>query len=160
MSQEPKSDSDYKGDHEDSDFFIDEDNIIEDFEVYMENFYMNLDTGAETNELFDEAEDLEVIDNDEFDSLSDDLRDTRRRELLMKLGKQKVCSEGEVRNVAFHLGQKYREKRIERQSGYACFRDQKEYFLQKKSRLTAVCTGIMIGNRSGVQCPWRLQESR
>ncbi|KAL4592504.1 hypothetical protein LXL04_005502 [Taraxacum kok-saghyz] len=91
-SQEPKSDSDYEGDHEDSDFFIDEDNIIEDVEVDMEDFYMNIDTGAETNELSSEAEDLEVIDNDEFDSLSDDSRDTRRRELLKELGKQKVCS--------------------------------------------------------------------
>ncbi|KAL4587841.1 hypothetical protein LXL04_000715 [Taraxacum kok-saghyz] len=95
-SQEPKSDSDYEGDHEDSDFFIDDDNIIEDVEVDMEDFYMNIDTGAETNELSNEAEDIEVINNDEFDSLSDDSRDTRRRKLLKELGKQKVCSEGEI----------------------------------------------------------------
>ncbi|KAL4563563.1 hypothetical protein LXL04_027606 [Taraxacum kok-saghyz] len=94
-----------------------QDNIIEDVEVEMEDFYMNIDTGAETNELSNEEEDIEVIDNDEFDSLSDDSRDTRRRKLLKELGKQ-------------------------------------------KSRLTAVCTGIVIGNASGIQCPWRLHASR
>ncbi|KAL4575660.1 hypothetical protein LXL04_022511 [Taraxacum kok-saghyz] len=162
-SQEPKSDSDYEGDHEDSNFFIDEDNIIEDVEVDMEDFYMNIDTGAETNELSNEAEDIEVIDNDEFDSLSDDSRDTRRRKLLNELGKQKVCSEGEVHNVAFHIGQKYRTKKeLKDKVDMHALKTKKSIFFKKndKSRLTAVCTGTVIGNASGIQCPWRLHASR
>ncbi|CAI9262010.1 unnamed protein product [Lactuca saligna] len=67
---------------EDSDFMIDEDNIIEDVDVDMEDFNLNIDTeaefngcqslGGQRNEDSDEEDDLEVIDNDEWDSLSDD----------------------------------------------------------------------------------------
>ncbi|CAI9301126.1 unnamed protein product [Lactuca saligna] len=88
---------------EDSDFMIDEDNIIEDVEVDMEDFNLNIDTeaefngcqslGGQRNEDSDEQEDLEVIDNDEWDSLSDDSGDNRkRREMIKELGKQTLCS--------------------------------------------------------------------
>ncbi|XP_052621593.1 uncharacterized protein LOC128127206 [Lactuca sativa] len=60
--------------------------------------------GGQRNEDSDEEEDVEVIDNDEWDSLSDDSGDNRkRREMIKELGKQTLCSAGEVHKVAFHI---------------------------------------------------------
>ncbi|CAI9265561.1 unnamed protein product [Lactuca saligna] len=149
---------------EDSDFMIDEDNIIEDVDVDMEDFNLNIDTeakfngcqrmGGQRNEDSDEEDDLEVIDNDEWDSLSDDSGDNRkRREMIKELGKQTLCSAETRRNISFTKND--------------------------KSRLTTVCDGTVVLNASGVggptsgkkvkgkdvnsdkvKCTWKLHASR
>nr|KAJ0225045.1 hypothetical protein LSAT_V11C100021880 [Lactuca sativa] len=107
---------------EDSNFMIYEDNIIEDVEVDMEDFNPTIDTeaefngcqslGGQRNENSDAEEDVEVIDNDKWESLSDNSGDNRkRREMIKELGKQTLCSAGEVHKVAFHIRKKYKAKK-------------------------------------------------
>ncbi|CAI9280225.1 unnamed protein product [Lactuca saligna] len=152
---------------EDSDFMIDEDNIIEDVDVDMEDFNLNIDTeaefngcqrmGGQRNEDSDEEDDLEVIDNDEWDSLSDDSGDNRkRREMIKELGKQTLCSAGEVHKVAFHIGQKYKAKKeLKDKIDLHALETRRNISFTKndKSRLTAVCDGTVVLNASGVGGP-------
>ncbi|CAI9265993.1 unnamed protein product [Lactuca saligna] len=153
---------------EDSDFMIDEDHIIEDVEVDMEDFNLNIDTevefngcqslgGVQINEDSDEQEDLEVIDNDEWDSLSDDSGDNRkRREMIKELGKQTLCSVGEVHKVAFHIGQKYKTKKdLKDKIDLHALETRRNISFTKnnKSRLTAICDGNVVSNASGVGGP-------
>ncbi|CAI9265013.1 unnamed protein product [Lactuca saligna] len=178
---------------EDSDFMIDEDNIIEDVDVDMEDFNLNIDTeaefngcqrmGGQRNEDSDEEDDLEVIDNDEWDSLSDDSGDNRkRREMIKELGKQTLCSAGEVHKVAFHIGQKYKAKKeLKDKIDLHALETRRNISFTKndKSRLTAVCDGTVVLNASGVggptsgkkvkgkdvnsdkvKCTWKLHASR
>ncbi|CAI9268153.1 unnamed protein product [Lactuca saligna] len=60
--------------------------------------------GVETeNEVVDteDVEDVEVIDNDEWDSLGEDSDDERRKAILKQMVKEKKCSLGEVHTVTF-----------------------------------------------------------
>ncbi|CAI9267133.1 unnamed protein product [Lactuca saligna] len=178
---------------EDSDFMIDEDNIIEDVEVDMEDFNLNIDIevefngcqslGGQRNEDSDEEEDVEVIDNDEWDSLSEDSGDNRkRRGMIKELGKQTLCSAGEVHKVAFHIGQKYKAKKeLKDKVDLHALETRRNISFTKneKSRLTTVCDGIVVLNASGVggptsgkkvkgkdvnpdkvKCTWKLHASR
>ncbi|CAI9303784.1 unnamed protein product [Lactuca saligna] len=152
---------------EDSDFMIDEDNTIEDVEVDMEDFNLNIDTeaefngcpnlGGQRNEDSDEQEDLEVIDNDKWDSLSDDSGDNRkRREMIKELGKQTLYSAGEVHKVAFHIRQKYKAKKeLKDKIDMHALETRRNISFTKndKSRLTAVCDGTVVLNASGVGGP-------
>ena len=57
-------------------------------------------------------EELDVIDNDEWDSMEEDSDlERKRRAVLKDLGKENVCSEGQVHKVTFHIGQKYKSKK-------------------------------------------------
>ncbi|CAI9288182.1 unnamed protein product [Lactuca saligna] len=178
---------------EDSDFMIDGDNIIEDVEVNMEDFNLIIDTeaefngcqslGGQRNEDSDEEEDVEVIDNDELDSLSDDSGDNRkRREMIKELGKQTLCSAGEVHKVAFHIIQKYKAKKeLKDKVDLHALETKRNISFTKndKSRLTTVCDGSVVSNASGVggptsrenvkgkdvnsdkvKCTWKLHASR
>ncbi|CAI9285679.1 unnamed protein product [Lactuca saligna] len=112
-----------EGSEEDSDFLEDEENYVSDIEVDMSDFYMNVDLdveyvdrgkGVETeNEVVDteDVEDVEVIDNDEWDSLGEDSDDERRKAILKQMVKEKKCSLGEVHTVTFQVGQKYKSKK-------------------------------------------------
>nr|KAJ0225993.1 hypothetical protein LSAT_V11C100044920 [Lactuca sativa] len=150
---------------EDSDFMIYEDNIIEDVEVDMEDFNLNIDTkaefngcqslGGQRNEDNDEEEDVE-------DSLSDDSGDNRkRREMIKELGKQTLCSADKVDLHALET------------------RRNIPFTKNDKSRLTVVCDGTVVLNASGVggptsgkkvkgkdvnpdkvKCTWKLHASR
>ncbi|CAI9294904.1 unnamed protein product [Lactuca saligna] len=106
---------------EDIDFIVDEDNLIPYIEVDMENFHMSIDTDAEylrseykfheCNDVQEEVEDIEVLKNDEWDSLGEDSdNDRKRREVIKQLGKERVCSHGEVHKVAFHVGRNILEE--------------------------------------------------
>ncbi|XP_023761955.2 uncharacterized protein LOC111910350 isoform X2 [Lactuca sativa] len=165
--QEEPDDIDFENQNsedEDSDFMIDEDNIIEDVDVDMEDFNLNIDTeaefngcqrmGGQRNEDSDEEDDLEVIDNDEWDSLSEDSGDNRkRREMIKELGKQTLCSAGEVHKVAFHIGQKYKAKKeLKDKIDLHALETRRNISFTKndKSRLTAVCDGTVVLNASGV----------
>nr|KAJ0226779.1 hypothetical protein LSAT_V11C100003540 [Lactuca sativa] len=104
-----------EGSEEDSDFLEDEENYVSDIEVDMSDFYMNVDLdveyvdrgkGVETeNEVVDteDVEDVEVIDNDEWDSLGEDSDDERRKAILKQMVKEKKCSLGEVHAVTFQV---------------------------------------------------------
>nr|KAJ0185293.1 hypothetical protein LSAT_V11C900488940 [Lactuca sativa] len=178
---------------EDSDFTIDEDNIIEDVKVDMEDCNLNINTeadfngcqslGGQRNEDSDEEEDVEVFDNDEWDSLSDDSGDNRkRREMIKELGKQTLCSAGEVHKVAFHIGQKYKAKKeLKDKLDLHALETKRNISFTKtdKSRLTVVCDRNVVLNASGVggptfgkkvkgkdvnsdkvKCTWKLHASR
>ncbi|CAI9259871.1 unnamed protein product [Lactuca saligna] len=85
-----------EGSEEDSDFLEDEEN-------YMLNMF-HRGKGVETeNEVVDteDVEDVEVIDNDEWDSLGEDSDDERRKAILKQMVKEKKCSLGEVHAVTF-----------------------------------------------------------
>ena len=58
---------------------------------------------------------MEVIDNDEWDSLNDDSGDNmKRRKMIEELGKQKLCSVGEVYNVDIMLVKNIKTRKIEK----------------------------------------------
>ncbi|CAI9291361.1 unnamed protein product [Lactuca saligna] len=104
----------------------DEDNISE-VEVDMTDFNLNLDkdygcvqmdrfhNGVGTN---DEHEDIEVIDNDRWDSLDEGSEDERKKRCaLNNLAKEKRCSLGNVHKASFYVGQKFKsKKKIERKN--------------------------------------------
>ncbi|KAL4582854.1 hypothetical protein LXL04_007415 [Taraxacum kok-saghyz] len=91
------------------DDLVDEENNIPEVEVDMADFTLNLD-GDESNTdggVADEEidEDLDVIDNEIWDSLdegSDD--DMRRRNVLKNLAKEKRCNLGNVHKASFYVG--------------------------------------------------------
>nr|KAJ0210471.1 hypothetical protein LSAT_V11C400202580 [Lactuca sativa] len=139
-----------------SDFMVDEDNLILDIEVDMENFHMSIDTDAEYlgseykfhegNDVQEEVEDIEVINNDEWDFMGKDSdNDRKRREIIKQLGKERVCSHGEVHKVAFHVGQKYNSKKELKEKLIGMhWRLEEIFVLQKMTN---------IGNY-GSQCKW------
>lgn len=53
----------------------------------------------------DEQEDIQVINNDECDSLDDGSnKDNKRRATIKDLGKEKTCSLGEVHKISLYFG--------------------------------------------------------
>ncbi|GJV00947.1 mutator type transposase [Tanacetum coccineum] len=87
LGSENGSDSSSGSDSEDSDYFVDEENLIDDVDVDMAEFKSHTDpdvewvgckeTVVEENEVFD----LKEVDHDEFDSRSDSDEDARRKAL-------------------------------------------------------------------------------
>lgn len=162
-----ESSEDNSEDSEDSDFMVDEDNLIPDIEVDMENFHMSIDTDEEYlgseykfhegNDVQEEVEDIKVINNDEWDSMGEDSdNDRKRREIIKQLGKERVCSHGEVHKVAFHVGQKYNSKKElkEKIDRHALETRRNICFTKNdKHRLTFFCKGTVVVNASGVGGP-------
>ncbi|CAI9282945.1 unnamed protein product [Lactuca saligna] len=104
-----RSETKQEDDSDDSDHWVDEDNVIEDVEVDMRDFNMSIDTEVEfldkmarnprQHESDEEADGLDVIDNDAFDSLDDDSdQDRKRRAVLKQLSNEKSCLFGELTN--------------------------------------------------------------
>ncbi|CAI9284036.1 unnamed protein product [Lactuca saligna] len=99
--------SDESEDSDNSDLWVDENNIILDVEVDMRDFYINIDLEAEflekrlsnhrENESDEVNEELDVIDNDQSDSL-DEGSDIERKRLnvIKELGKETICYQGEI----------------------------------------------------------------
>ncbi|KAL4588918.1 hypothetical protein LXL04_001818 [Taraxacum kok-saghyz] len=96
--QDSQTDDD---DSEDSDYWVDEENLIPDIEVDMRDFHMSIDTDVEfmerplnTNRGLDDngnTEELDVIDNDAWDYVEEDsCLDRKRRAVLKDLGKENV----------------------------------------------------------------------
>ncbi|KAL4564975.1 hypothetical protein LXL04_029054 [Taraxacum kok-saghyz] len=112
------SDEDQPLEDEKEDDLVDEENNVPEVEVDMADFTLNLDRdesevhidGGAADEEGDE--DLDVIDNERWDSLdegSDD--DMRRRNVLKNLGKEKRCNLGNVHKASFYVGQKFKSKK-------------------------------------------------
>ncbi|KAL7609296.1 uncharacterized protein LOC122197548 [Lactuca sativa] len=170
--------SDESEDSDDNDFWVDEDNIIHDVEVDMRDFYMNIDLEAEflekrlskhrENDSDEVNEELDVIDNDQLDSLDEgsDI-DRKRRAVIKELGKETRCSQGEIHKVTFRIGQKYKNKKeLKEKIQLHALETRRNIFFMKndKMRLRAICKGTVAFNDGHVgeptPCPWVIQGSR
>ncbi|KAL4577828.1 hypothetical protein LXL04_013942 [Taraxacum kok-saghyz] len=100
-----------ESDESDIDFIVDEENYVSDVEVDMSDFHLNIDLDAEYVERSTpteqdeegDIEDVEVIDNDEWDSVAEDSADEKRKSLLKQLRKEKRCSHGVVHAAPFYV---------------------------------------------------------
>nr|KAJ0227125.1 hypothetical protein LSAT_V11C100031310 [Lactuca sativa] len=171
-----------EGSEEDNDFLEDEENYVSDIEVDMSDFYMNVDVdveyvdrgkGVETEKEDVDMEyhgDVEVIDNDEWDSLGEDTDDERRKAILKQTVKEKKCSLGEVHAVTFQVGQKYKSKKeIKDKVNKLAIETRRNLGFKKndKTRIRVVRKGNVpnvnasgVGKGNEVNCSWSLQTSR
>lgn len=188
------SDLDNDDDSGDSDYWVDEENLIPNVEVDMRDFHMNVDSDAEffednRTEVVDndkEPQELDVIQNDEWDSLDEDSDlDKKRRAVLKQLGKERQCSLGEVHTVKFHIGQKFKTKpELKDKIDLHALETRRNIFFVKNdlTRLTAKCKGKVAINdtqvggptlgekskskskgkdkKANVECPWLIHASR
>ncbi|XP_052626793.1 uncharacterized protein LOC128133411 [Lactuca sativa] len=163
-----KGEDDYGDDDDsdsDSDVIVDIDNEIDDIDVDMSDFRMNIDEGVEysgfgfNNDVedeqeTDEEEDLEVIDCDGWESLGEDSdTEKNRRVLLKRLGKEKVCSHGEVHKSSFYVGQMWKSKKdLKNKVDEHALETRRNLAFKKNdaTRLRAYCKGVVLGtNVSG-----------
>ncbi|KAL4564105.1 hypothetical protein LXL04_028157 [Taraxacum kok-saghyz] len=174
------SECDTNGSEEDSDYLVDEESYVSDIEVDMSDFHISVDVDIEYFERENVAdgndkvvEDVEVLDNDEWDSLGEDSEDDRRKAYLKELGKEKICSHGEAHAVTFHVGQKFKSKKeIKDKVNKLAIETRRNLCFKKndKIRLRVVCRGnVPDASGSGVggaiksnkvTCPWSMQASR
>ena len=80
----------------------------------MADFFLNVESDVEGACINDghEPEDMEVINNEEFESLDEGSdQDRERRALIRNLGKEKRCSLGSVHIQSFSVGQKFKSKK-------------------------------------------------
>lgn len=146
--------------------FFDEENMVSDVHVDMDDFDITIETDEHvlvrdntmtTNvDVEDEAEDIEVIDNEEWDSFGDESdNDSKRKRIMKNLGKDKTCSEGHVHKPSFHVGQQYKSKKElkDRIDTHALeTRRNLTFSKNDKFRLTAFCAGNLPdvnGDRAG-----------
>nr|KAJ0185983.1 hypothetical protein LSAT_V11C900495000 [Lactuca sativa] len=96
------------------DDIMDEESNIEDVDVDMADFFLNVESdveGACINDVH-EPEDMKVINNEEFKSLDEGSdQDRERRALIKNLGKEKRCNLGSVHMQSFSVGQKFKSKK-------------------------------------------------
>ncbi|CAI9302900.1 unnamed protein product [Lactuca saligna] len=168
-----------EGTEEDIDFLEDEENYVSDIEVDMSDLYTNVDLdveyvdrgkGVETENEVVDTEDVEVIDNDEWDSLGEDSDDERRKAILKQIVKEKKCSLGEVHAVNFQVGQKYKSKKeIKDKVNKLAIETRRNLGFKKndKTRLTVVCKGNVpnvnasgVGKGNKLNCSWSMQTSQ
>ncbi|KAL4558536.1 hypothetical protein LXL04_036737 [Taraxacum kok-saghyz] len=86
---------------EDDDFIVDQENTIHDVDVDMADFRLNVDSDMERDYVLngfpvdDEPEDMEVINNEDWESLDEGSdEDNKRRALIKSLGKPKNAALG------------------------------------------------------------------
>ncbi|CAI9262685.1 unnamed protein product [Lactuca saligna] len=174
MDDENQAKIDEEADSDDSDYWVDEDNVIKDLEVDMRDFNMSIDTEVEVldkrarnprqHESDEEADELDVIDNDAFDSMDEDSdQDRKRRPVLKQLSKEKSCSLGEVHKCHFKIGQKYNSKQeLEEKIKMHALETKKNIAFKKndKSRLRAICNGVVAFNNDVVGGPTQTEKSK
>nr|GEV34381.1 hypothetical protein [Tanacetum cinerariifolium] len=110
---ENSNDSD---DSQDSDFMVDKENTVDEVEVDMQNYYINIDPQVEfpgcsshsaiSNEAKDVDKYVEVIDNDSFDSSESDEGDDKRKRKLKELRKNNTCDDN-LNEIPFFCGQRF-----------------------------------------------------
>nr|KAJ0225055.1 hypothetical protein LSAT_V11C100025760 [Lactuca sativa] len=174
VESKERSETEHEDDSDDSDYWVDEDNVIEDVEVDMRDFNMSIDTEVEfldkrarnprQHESDEEADELDVIDNDAFDSMDEDSdQDRKRRAVLKQLSKEKSCSLGEVHKCHFKIGQKYNSKQeLKEKIKMHALETKKNIAFKKndKSRLRAICNGVMAFTNDGVGGPTQAEKSK
>ncbi|KAL4572319.1 hypothetical protein LXL04_019091 [Taraxacum kok-saghyz] len=153
---QPLEDESDEGADLEEDDLVDEENNVPEVEVDMADFTLNLD-GDESNTDRGDAdeeidEDLDVIDNERWDSLdegSDD--DIKRRNVLKNLAKEKRCNLGNVHKASFYVGQKFKSKKELKDliDDHAIQTRRNLYFEKNdKLRLRAKCRGVVVGSLS------------
>nr|KAJ0187188.1 hypothetical protein LSAT_V11C900484710 [Lactuca sativa] len=182
IEDEDKTETDKENDErsdesEDSELWVDEDNIIPDVELDIKDFYMNIDLEAEflekrvtkhsDNESEDDPEELDVIDNEQWDSLDEGSDIERKMRVVLKeLGKETRCSQGEIHKVTFRIRQKYKSKELKEKIQLHALEMRSNIFFKKnnKMRLRDLCKGTIaftdgeVGERT--PCPWVIHGSR
>nr|KAJ0209994.1 hypothetical protein LSAT_V11C400202550 [Lactuca sativa] len=151
-----KGEDDYSDD--DSHVIVDIDNEVDDIDVDISDFRMNIDEGVEysgfgfNNDVedeqeTDEEEDLEVIDCDGWESLGEDSHtEKNKRVLLKRLGKEKVCSHGEVHKSSFYVGQMWKSKKdLKNKVDEHALETRRNLAFKKNdaTRLRAYCKGVV-----------------
>ncbi|KAL4579102.1 hypothetical protein LXL04_015237 [Taraxacum kok-saghyz] len=164
---------------------LDEPFIELEADVDMSDFNLNLNMddkifgGHEMLDRMDEAaeiEDLEVIDNNEWDSLGDDSdEDRRRRSMLKEIVKEKKMQFRQ----SFYIGQKFKTKQeLKEKIELHALESRRNLVFKKndKKRLRAICIGFSVitddqssgstkgkgkeVNSQNPSCPWVLHASR
>ncbi|CAI9284238.1 unnamed protein product [Lactuca saligna] len=142
------SETEQEDDSDDSDYWVDEDNA-------------RIPRQHESDE---EADELDVIDNDAFDSMDEDSdQDRKRRAVLKQLSKEKSCSFGEVHKCHFKIGQKYNSKQeFKEKIKMHALETKKNIAFKKndKSRLRAICSGVVAFNNDVVGEPTQTEKSK
>ncbi|CAI9281867.1 unnamed protein product [Lactuca saligna] len=153
-----------KQSEEQYDELVDDENYVLEVEVDMTDFNLNLDkddgcvqmdgfhNGVGTN---DEHEDIEVIDNDRWNSLDEESEDERKRKCILKtLAEEKRYGLGNVHKASFYGGKKFKSKKIlkEKIDMHALETRRNLYYKKNdKLRLQALCRGVVpIMDASGV----------
>ncbi|XP_052621580.1 uncharacterized protein LOC111904117 [Lactuca sativa] len=103
-------------DEDHMDDIMDVDNNIQDVDVDMGDFTLNFESDVEGSCINvvhgHEPEDMEVINNEEFESLDEGSdQDRERRALIKNLRKEKRCSLGAVHKQSFSVGDKFNSKK-------------------------------------------------
>ncbi|XP_052624735.1 uncharacterized protein LOC128132269 [Lactuca sativa] len=102
-------------DEDHMDDIMDVDNNIQDVDVDMGDFTLNVESDVEGSCINvvhgHEPEDMEVINNEEFESLDEGSdQDRERRAIIKNLRKEKRCSLGAVHKQYFSVGDKFNSK--------------------------------------------------
>ncbi|XP_052620808.1 uncharacterized protein LOC128126749 [Lactuca sativa] len=144
---------------EDSDFLVDELNMVEDVELNMKDFHSgvysfpNLDNHQSFNAPdVTVDDDLEVIDTQLFESAG--VEEDERKKLMRRLNKPTTCSSGVVHETAFYLGQIF--KSSSEAKDYIkmhSIRTRRNIYFAKndKQRIRAKCRGVVPEMTGG---PW------
>ncbi|CAI9286001.1 unnamed protein product [Lactuca saligna] len=131
------------------DDIMDEENNIEDVDVDMADFFVNVESDVEGACINDghEPEDMEVINNEEFESLDEGSdQDRERRALIRNLGKEKRCNFGSVHIQSFSVGQKFKSKKeLKELIDVHALETRRNLFFKKNDsqRLRAQCRGVV-----------------
>ena len=143
-------------DSQDSDYIVDEENYVEEVDVDMEDFRLNIDETVEfmgcknKDEATDEGEiedDVEVLNNEYFESATDeeDELDSLRRRKLKQIRKQAHASP-QVYKTFFYVGKKFPNRdEVKELVKEHSIETRRELRMEKndKERVRVVCRGII-----------------
>nr|KAJ0202613.1 hypothetical protein LSAT_V11C500266050 [Lactuca sativa] len=137
-------------DEDHMDDIMDVDNNIQDVDVDMGDFTLNVESDVEGGH---EPEDMEVINNEEFESLDEGSdQDRERRALIKNLRKEKRCSLGVVHKQSFSVGDKFNSKKeLKEAIDLHALESRRNLFFKKNDnvRLRAQCRGVVPVTNKG-----------
>ncbi|CAI9296381.1 unnamed protein product [Lactuca saligna] len=144
-------------DEDHMDDIMDVDNNIQDVDVDMGDFTLNVESDVEGSCINvvhgHEHEDIEVINNEEFKSLDEGSdQDRERRALIKNLRKEQRCSLGEVHKQSFSVGDKFNSKKeLNEAIDLHALESRRNRFFKKNDnvRLRAQCRGVVPVTNKG-----------
>nr|GEY10662.1 transposase, MuDR [Tanacetum cinerariifolium] len=151
-SSENGSDSSSGSDSEDSDYFLDEENLIDDVDVDMAEFKSHTDpdvewvgckeTVVEETKVFD----LEEVDHEDFDTGSDSDEDVRRKALrkVVRMNKAKFSKGETIWKENFFVGEQFATSKLVKEKVTRVSVEQRRQLWLKKNdklRVRVVCKG-------------------
>nr|KAJ0213876.1 hypothetical protein LSAT_V11C400173310 [Lactuca sativa] len=144
-------------DEDHMDDIMDVDNNIHDVDVDMGDFTLNVESDVEGSCINvvhgNEPEDMEVINNEEFESLDEGSdQDRERRALIKNLRKEKRCSLGVVHKQSFSVGDKFNSKKeLKEAIDLHALESRRNIFFKKNDnvRLRAQCRGVVPVTNKG-----------